>query len=48
MYVMAQVSSHERTEREWCALIGSCGLEITGIHNKGDGNKGLIEVVRSI
>ncbi|KAK7931735.1 hypothetical protein PG985_002447 [Apiospora marii] len=45
IFMMNQVSSRERTEREWRALIGSCGLEVTGIYSKGDGNEGLIEVV---
>ncbi|KAI1371933.1 S-adenosyl-L-methionine-dependent methyltransferase [Hypoxylon crocopeplum] len=48
LYMMAQVSSRERTEREWRALIDSCGLEVTGIYNKGDGNEGVIEVVQSV
>ncbi|KAI6089581.1 S-adenosyl-L-methionine-dependent methyltransferase [Hypoxylon rubiginosum] len=48
LYMMAQVSSRERTEREWRALIVSSGLDVTGIYNEGDGNEGLIEVVRSI
>ena len=43
--MMAQVSSQERTEKEWSDLIGSCGLKIAGIYNKGQGNEGLIEVV---
>ncbi|KAK7992034.1 O-methyltransferase [Apiospora saccharicola] len=45
MFMMNQVSSRERTEREWRALIGGCGLEVIGIYSKGDGNEGLIEVV---
>lgn len=45
LYMMAQVSSQERTKREWHELIESCGLKITGIYNKGQGNEGLIEVV---
>ncbi|KAK8018060.1 O-methyltransferase [Apiospora marii] len=45
IFMMNQVSSRERTEREWRALIGGCGLEVTGIYSKGDGNEGLIEVV---
>ncbi|KAI0887606.1 S-adenosyl-L-methionine-dependent methyltransferase [Annulohypoxylon maeteangense] len=48
LYMMAQLSSRERTEREWRELIDSCGLDIVGIYNKGDGNEGLIEVVRSV
>ncbi|KAI2467819.1 S-adenosyl-L-methionine-dependent methyltransferase [Annulohypoxylon bovei var. microspora] len=48
LYMMAQLSSRERTEREWRVLIESCGLDITGIYNKGNGNEGLIEVVRSV
>ncbi|KAI2618924.1 S-adenosyl-L-methionine-dependent methyltransferase [Hypoxylon sp. NC1633] len=47
-YMMAQVSSRERTEGEWRALIESCGLVVAGIYNKGDGNEGLIEVVQSV
>ncbi|KAI2615015.1 hypothetical protein GGR54DRAFT_642752 [Hypoxylon sp. NC1633] len=42
------VSSRERTEGEWRALIDSCGLVVAGIYNKGDGNEGLIEVVQSV
>ncbi|RYO87703.1 hypothetical protein DL766_009942 [Monosporascus sp. MC13-8B] len=45
IFMMAQVSSQERTEREWRALVGGCGLRIAGIYNKGEGNEGLIEVV---
>lgn len=45
IFMMNQVSSRERTEREWRALIEGCGLEVTGIYSKGDGNEGLIEVV---
>lgn len=45
LYMMAQVSSQERTEHEWYALIESCGLKIAGIYDKGEGNEGLIEVV---
>ncbi|KAK8133094.1 hypothetical protein PG999_001267 [Apiospora kogelbergensis] len=45
IFMMNQVSSRERTEREWRELIGSCGLEVTGIYNKGDGNEGLIEAI---
>ncbi|CAI6334215.1 unnamed protein product [Periconia digitata] len=45
LYMMAQASSQERTEKEWHKLIESCGLKIAGIYNKGDGNEGLIEVV---
>jgi hypothetical protein len=45
MYMMAQASSQERTEREWHVLIESCGLKVAGIYNKGQGNEVLIEVV---
>lgn len=45
LYMMAQVSSQERTEKEWRTLIESCGLKVNGIFNKGEGNEGLIEVV---
>jgi hypothetical protein len=45
--MMAQASSQERTETEWYKLIEACdGLKIVGIYNKGQGNEGLIEVVR--
>lgn len=44
MFMMAQLSARERTEREWRELIQSCGLKIVGIYNKGQGNEGLIEV----
>lgn len=43
--MMGQVSAKERTKREWYALIESCGLKISGIYEKGEGNEGLIEVV---
>lgn len=43
--MMAQVSAKERTKSAWYALIESCGLQIAGIYNKGEGNEGLIEVV---
>lgn len=42
---MAQASAQERTESEWRRLIESCGLKVTNIYNKGNGNEGLIEVV---
>ncbi|KAI4594340.1 hypothetical protein KJ359_008364 [Pestalotiopsis sp. 9143b] len=45
MFMMAQLSARERTEREWRELIESCGLKIAGIYNEGQGNEGLIEVV---
>ncbi|KAI1204465.1 S-adenosyl-L-methionine-dependent methyltransferase [Annulohypoxylon truncatum] len=45
LFMMAQVSSHERTEGEWRTLLESCGLKIAGIYTKGEGNEGLIEVV---
>ncbi|KAI0838306.1 S-adenosyl-L-methionine-dependent methyltransferase [Hypoxylon sp. FL0890] len=45
IFMMAQVSSRERTESEWYALIESCGLKIAAIYNKGHGNEGLIEVI---
>ncbi|KAK6214344.1 hypothetical protein LQW54_004572 [Pestalotiopsis sp. IQ-011] len=45
MFMMAQLSARERTEREWRELIESCGLKIVGIYNKCQGNEGLIEVV---
>ncbi|KAK8084817.1 hydroxyindole O-methyltransferase [Apiospora hydei] len=45
IFMMAQVSSRERTEHEWRGLIESCGLKVTGIYSKGDGNEGLIEVI---
>ncbi|KAK8045116.1 hypothetical protein PG993_005140 [Apiospora rasikravindrae] len=45
IFMMAQVSSRERTEHEWRALVDSCGLKVTGIYSKGDGNEGLIEVI---
>ncbi|KAI1465194.1 S-adenosyl-L-methionine-dependent methyltransferase [Daldinia caldariorum] len=45
LFMMAQVSSQERTKRELYALIESCGLKVTGVYNKGQGNEGLIEVV---
>ncbi|XDG02454.1 hypothetical protein ABKA04_002069 [Annulohypoxylon sp. FPYF3050] len=48
LYMMAQLSSRERTESEWRVLIESCDLEIAGIYNKGEGNEGLIEVIRSV
>jgi hypothetical protein len=43
--MMALASAQERTESEWRDLIESCGLKISGIYNKGQGNEGLIEVV---
>lgn len=46
LFMMAQVSSRERTEKEFKELIEGCGLKIAGIYNKGEGNEGLIEVVR--
>ncbi|KAI0400709.1 O-methyltransferase-domain-containing protein [Xylaria palmicola] len=45
LFMMALASSKERTEQEWHDLINSCGLKISGIYNKGQGNEGLIEVV---
>ncbi|KAF2269718.1 S-adenosyl-L-methionine-dependent methyltransferase [Lojkania enalia] len=45
LFMMALASAQERTELEWWKLIESCGLNITGIYNKGQGNEGLIEVV---
>ncbi|ETS84275.1 hypothetical protein PFICI_02300 [Pestalotiopsis fici W106-1] len=48
MFMMAQLAARERTEREWHALIESCGLKIVGIYNKGQGNEGLIEVVSEL
>lgn len=48
LFMMAQVSSRERTEREWRELIDSCGLDVTGIYSKGDGNESIIEVVQSV
>ncbi|KAI0176007.1 putative O-methyltransferase [Hypoxylon sp. FL1284] len=47
LFMMVQTSAHERTETEWRELFGSCGLEIVGIYNKGEGNEGVIEVARS-
>ncbi|KAI1075527.1 S-adenosyl-L-methionine-dependent methyltransferase [Whalleya microplaca] len=44
-FMMALASAQERTEREWHALIDSCGLKIAGIYNKGQGNEGFIEIV---
>ncbi|KAG8159597.1 hypothetical protein KVR01_010234 [Diaporthe batatas] len=46
IFMMAQVSSRERTEREFKELIESCGLKVAAFYNKGEGNEGLIEVVR--
>lgn len=43
--MMALASSQERTQNEWHKLIESCGLEIAGIYQQGEGNEGLIEVV---
>lgn len=43
--MMAQVSSQERTEQEWCELIESCALKIAGIYNKGERNEDFIEAV---
>lgn len=45
LFMMAQVSSQERTEKEWHELVESCGLKIADIYSKGEGNEGLIEVV---
>ncbi|RYP75358.1 hypothetical protein DL771_002454 [Monosporascus sp. 5C6A] len=39
LFMMAQVSAQERTEREWYALIESCGLKVAGIYNKGGGGR---------
>jgi hypothetical protein len=44
LFMMALVAAQERTESEWRNLIEGCGLKITNIYNKGEGNEGLIEV----
>ncbi|KAF1997422.1 S-adenosyl-L-methionine-dependent methyltransferase [Amniculicola lignicola CBS 123094] len=44
LFMMAQTSAQERTESEWRSLIGSCGLKVVHVYNKGEGNEGLIEV----
>lgn len=44
--MMSLVSALERTERDWRALVESCGLKIEHIYSKGVGNESLIEVVR--
>ncbi|KAI1089157.1 S-adenosyl-L-methionine-dependent methyltransferase [Rostrohypoxylon terebratum] len=48
LYMMAHLSSRERTEREWHVLMEGCGLEIVGIYSKGEGNESLIEVIRPV
>ncbi|RWA08813.1 hypothetical protein EKO27_g6294 [Xylaria grammica] len=45
LFMMALASAQERTERQWYALIESCGLKISGIYSKGAGNESVIEVV---
>lgn len=45
IYMMALFATQERTEREWRELLGSVGLTVTGIWNKGTGNLSLIEAM---
>jgi hypothetical protein len=48
MHMMALASAQERTEGEWRVLVGSVeGLRIEEVYNKGEGNEGLVEVVRA-